>query len=759
MSRRPFCMVCLAFVIIIYLSTRLAGTEGSLYREWEGKTVSITGRVYQKETLRQTFGDVDVVYLRPLQAEELLPKENLICYLKAGQSQPRLGSIIRIKGKVKNFENASNPGQFDAKSYYQILKISFRLNQAEIQQTSTEYSKWKEKLYQIRKKLSGILEETLGEEEASVMKAVLLGEKSSLDKEIKSLYQRNGISHILAISGLHISLLGMGFYRLLRKTGMPVGAAAALAGGFMLLYGLMTGFSVSSLRAVIMFFLQLLASVLKRTYDMITGAFLAAVLLLLWQPQYLYYSGFLFSFGCILAIALFVPAMATRKEEKKEGRERKLLSGKGGFTYYQKGCEKRTLPLPLRLLLSSLSITLAILPLQLYFFYQLPLYSAVLNLCTIPLMSFLAWGGICLLAAGGITGTGGLPALLVTGILSIYEAICQLCDRLPGHLLTPGQPDTWQMLAYLSLLTVLYLFRKKLSLCVKWLILFCGVFLFFLPQNGKMEITFLDVGQGDGIHIQSAEGRHYLIDAGSSSVNGVGKYRLLPYLKAKGADTIEAVFITHPDKDHCSGVLELLEGGAEEGITVKRLILPDIAEKSEEAYRELEEAAGEAGITPDYISRGQVWKEGALSLHCMHPERKGAYGEANEYSTVLFLEYGSFTALLTGDIEGRGEEALLSFLKEEALLWEEEKGITLLKAAHHGSAYSTPEELLQLAKPAYTVISCGKNNSYGHPHGELLNRLEESKTTVCITYDTGAITFLTDGKRLSVIEFLENFQP
>lgn len=758
MSRRPLSMVCLAFVIIIYLGTLLADSDRSSYHEWEGKTVSVTGRVYKKETVRQTEETADIVYLQPLQAEELLPEQNLICYLKAGQSQPKLGSIVKIKGKIKNFEKASNPGQFDAESYYQILKISFRLNQAEIQQTSKEYNKWKEKLYQTRKELSGILEKVLDEEEASVMKAVLLGEKSSLDKEVKSLYQRNGISHILAISGLHISLLGMGFYRFLRKTGMPPGMAAALAGGMILIYGMMTGFSVSSLRAVIMFFFQLAANLLKRTYDMITGAFLAAVLILLEQPLYLYYSGFLFSFGCVFAIALFVPVMTIPGEDKKEDRKRKILSGKGGFTYEQRGSEKKQLCIPLRLFLSSAAITLAILPLQLYFFYQLPLYCAVLNLCTIPLMSFLAWGGICLLAVEYTAGAGGLAALLVTGILSVYEKICRLCDNLPGHLLTPGQPDFWQLTAYLILLLLLYLFRKKLSLFWKWLILLCGVMLLFLPKIGKMEITFLDVGQGDGIHIQGPEGRHYLIDSGSSSVNGVGKYRLMPYLKAKGANTIEAVFITHPDKDHCSGVLELLEKGEEEGITVKRLVLPDIAEESrEEAYGELEEAAEKAGIMTAYISRGQVWKEKDWSLYCMHPEKKGVYGEANEYSTVLFLEYKSFTALFTGDVEGYGEENLISFLKDEVFFVKEQQGIILLKAAHHGSAYSTPAEFLQLVNPCYTVISCGKNNSYGHPHEELLNRLKESKTTVSITYNTGAITFCTDGKRLSVIKFLEKF--
>lgn len=737
MTRRPFSVVCLMIVLFIYLGIRFTGAFPSACKGQEGEYIEVTGRVYKKETKRQAVKERNVLYLQLISeegkkqadAESGSEKQNIICYLKANQTLPEMGSIVKIKGKLKFFDKASNPGQFDAESYYHILKISYQLNQAEIQAKSNTYSKAGEALFRIREKFSSVLEESLPVKEASVMKTMLLGEKGAAHEEIKALYQRNGIAHILAISGLHISLIGMALFHILKKLGMPIGIQTLIPFIVIVFYGFLTGFSVSALRAVFMFGIHMAALLLRRTYDMVTAASLAAVLLLLDQPLYLFYSAFLFSFGCIFAIGLLVPALtkAFLKGEKQPGHFPALL-------------------------LSGISLTLAGLPMQLQFFYQIPLYATVLNLLIIPLMSLLLPGGILLIVSGSM-GAGLQEPLsaLIIGVLTIYESGCRLCENLPFHFLTPGKPREWQIVSYIVVFSVIVLLKRKLSLKTKWAAVFCAVLLLVWPPQRDISITFLDVGQGDCIHVRSKEGHHYLIDGGSSDLSEVGMYRILPYLKSQGAAKIEAVFVTHPDEDHCNGIKEIAKKGKEQGILIKRIYLPDVGEASRtKAYRELVQTAQEAGIAVDYIGKGQSLWEGEMLFQCLHPDSGYENSDANCFSTVLLLRCGEFQTLLTGDVEGEGESRLLFTLQENGI-----KNITVLKAAHHGSAHSSPEELLSLLSPAYTVISCGENNSYGHPHEELIRRLKEQKTEIFITYESGAVTFCTDGKTLRIEEFLE----
>ena len=215
---------------------------------------------------------------------------------------------------------------------------------------------------------------------------------------------------------------------------------------------------------------------------------------------------------------------------------------------------------------------------------------------------------------------------------------------------------------------------------------------------------------------------------------------------------MDAVFVTHPDTDHCNGVQEILEQDTGSGITVKCLALPDIAgETKSDGFRKLEGLAEERGIPVVYLSRGQEMGEGELTFTCLHPSKGYRTKDTNEYSLVLKLTYQNFSALFTGDLEGEGEQDFEKYQEGKA----GNRGqLTVLKAAHHGSAYSTGTELLEVLMPAYTVISCGKHNSYGHPHQELLKRLADCGTKILITYQTGAVTFKTDGEQVWIQTFL-----
>lgn len=377
MRKRPLASVCLLVFSFFFLAVNLASFSRQGPYDGEKKKVKVTGRVYQKELRQQAGQTVQVIYLKDLSGDSP-PGKAVLCYLKSGQTEPEMGSTVAVEGNYRAFETASNPGQFDPYSFYLISGISYRLNQAIILEKTVRYSRFGEALYRVKCFLADRLSKYLPEKESALMKTILLGEKGELDRELKELYQRNGIAHILAISGLHVSMLGMGLYHLLRKCGIPMKLSALAAALLLLLYGMMTGFSVSALRAILMFFLHMLAVILERTYDMLTALSLAAVVLLAGQPLYLEHSGFVFSYGCVLGIGILTPV---------------LTQGNGEFFQNKKSLLVRGI----KFFLSALSMGVITLPIYLWYYYQFPVWSVFLNLLVIPLMSYLMGAGILLL--------------------------------------------------------------------------------------------------------------------------------------------------------------------------------------------------------------------------------------------------------------------------------------------------------------------------------------------------------------------------
>lgn len=744
--RRPLCMFCLIFVVVLAVFMSLIDMPLPDYGKWEGEYIELEGQVYQKEQRILQERNISVVYLKSIKIlndSVKIPQyqiENVICYMQGGE-EPPMGSYVKMEGKLKCFPQASNPGEFDMRSYYRILKLDFKVENATLLAVSKEKDELSEKLYQLRKYFGTVLEQCFNKENASIMKAMLLGDKSNLDKETKKIYQESGIIHILAISGLHISIIGMGIYKLLRKCFVPLKMAAVIAAGFIWCYGLMTGMSTSSIRAIFMFVLRLAADMVGRTYDMLTALCLAAVLLLAEQPRYAMHSGFLFSFGAVVAIGLLLPALFTKRP----------IRGDASFWKKAKSRFEQAFAL-------GVSVALVTLPVHMAFYFQFPIYSILLNLIVIPLMTSVMYAGLfCMLTGDIVLELAKCVALIDSGILWFYEKCCLLFSSFPfGNCIT-GKPEYWQIIVYIILLTALVILQSRATgfWKVQWIIL-ALLILTFRNQDGLV-VTAVDVGQGDGIYIRSDSGKHYLIDGGSSSKSDVGTYQIIPFLKSQGVGSLSAIFVTHGDSDHCNGTITLLKEAGHGGIKVENLILPDIADVSrDENYMTLVNIAEESGIPVAYMSRGQRIMDGEMMLTCLHPLEEYQTEKANEYSLILELEYGNFSALFTGDIEGSGEAIMQEYIADYRTHYRKKKELILLKVAHHGSANSTGEEFLNQVSPKLALISCGAKNSYGHPHKELLKRLKYAGCEVYITRDAGAVTFWTDGKKIKIDTYKES---
>ncbi|MCR5486617.1 MAG: DNA internalization-related competence protein ComEC/Rec2 [Lachnospiraceae bacterium] len=537
-------------------------------------------------------------------------------------------------------------------------------------------------------------------------------------------------------TGLHISLIGCALYSLLKKMRCPKAAAGCAAFVLLLLYGRMTGMGISIFRAITMFVLLILSEVIGRTYDLASSLALSCTIITITNPGIIRDSGFMLSFGAVLGIGLVKP----------------FLDG-----YFPRRSRIGDA------LLISFSVNVFTLPIVLYSYYQLSTYSMVTNLVLIPLMSLVLPLAILSGLFGLILpGMGAVLACPCRLLLFFYEGACRINDELPGSLIVAGKPKLLSVFIYYGLLAFILIFfrkdsskhqsaalpaRKRLTrLCLMALLLSLGICLLTFRLRPELQAVMLDIGQGDCSILQTRSGRTVMIDCGSSDESQIAKYKVIPYLKSVGTDGIDYAVVTHADADHISGLEEMFAMEKHEGVKIRNLILPDIGNK-DSAYLDLIKAAGQAGCRIQMIRTGGRLSLGGLQLECLHPDKGYTCEDRNEYSTVLSVTYGDFSALYTGDIQGRGEEILTKRIRHS---------YTLLKCAHHGSENSTPMEFLHRADPVYTFISAGRENRYGHPHEALLLRLRKAGTRVYVTSSQGAITLTTNGRRCFVHTFIKN---
>ena len=746
MRRRPVCLVCLALMFLMCIAD-LAGIpliRGNPLPEsvqtWIGEhpEAVICGEVQSCQDTEFSFS----VYLKQvflINRSEKFPIENVRVFLKTKEELPS-GTLVYVSGTLERVEGPRNPGEFDSQQYYACQHICYFMKNAVIEKKSRSYSGYRQTLLDLKDRFCKILEKTAGED-APVFEAMLLGEKSDLDNELKLRYQMGGMIHILAISGLHISILGMGLFQTLKFAGLGNTGAGILSLAVMLQYGLLTGGSVSAMRAVCMFLLSVGAKILGRSYDLLTALALSAILLLLDSPAYLYSSSFLLSFGAVVGLGAVSPYLL-----EITGAKKKLTKS----------------------LLSSFSVQLATLPVMLVFFGEVSVAGILLNLFVLPTVGGVLISGLisCILGLFSLEAAV-IAAMPGRALLFLYEQSCILAGKLPFCTWVGGLPEIWQSLIYygcliLALTAAVRITRKQkkqgkqktvkgmfhkikaytaaISLSV---ILAAGILVLSWKDRSGLRITCLDVGQGDGIVLEMPEGGAFLMDCGSSNQKNTGQYQLLPYLKSRGITCLAGIMVSHTDTDHISGIRELLDFMARglSSVKAETLILPEWEDAGEEGYADLLELAKQAGVSCVFAGEGDRLSFQDVEMRFLAPLENASGADANEEGLVMELRYRAFRGLFTGDI---GEETERELIKKGLL-----SDVDFLKVAHHGSRYSTCEEFLEIVKPELAVISCSDSNTYGHPSPETIERLKISGARIACTMKSGAVTVRTDGEKNS----------
>lgn len=743
-----------AFVVIFFtlimgfmLMSNEITTQNHIY-DLKENTVIVQGKIYKIENT--AFGTN--IYLKGVEVEngEKSVSVKRIFVNKEKIPNVKIGNIIKVRGKLRQFEEAANKGNFDSRKYYLSLGFYGKIEAGTIEIINSDYSGIRQGLYELRMEIIERLEKLCSDNNGifsiinnknGIIGAIILGDKTDIDSDIKELYSVSGIAHILAISGLHISFIGMAIYRLLRRRFRFL-FSAAVSIPVVLSFGIMSGFGISTIRAIIMFILKIIGEVLGRKYDAITAISLAGLVLLVQNPFVVCNSGFQMSFGAIIAIVLILPIV-----EEILNTDNKII----------------------KVLSANFTISLVMNPILAWNYYELPTFSFLLNIVVVPLMSVVIVSSIAGIFCSCIMfGFGKVVIFPGCGILELYTFLCNIINKSSVASIVVGQPKVTIIIVYYAILLVvlfglknirtkytraekerniikketgLVLEKKakkerrikgqnvklRLACIVGFLLLNCLIY--YIPNPG-FYITFINVGQGDGILIHGDNGTKVMVDGGSTSEKQVAKNCIVPYLKAEGIGTIDYSIITHTDKDHISGIMEILENNNSNRIRIKNLVMPDINMK-DDTYNELIEKAKLKKINVLYIKKGAALSLGKTKIKCIYPETTTTASDKNDYCTVLSVKNKTSKILLTGDISKEIEEKIKDDIEEN---------YTVLKVAHHGSNYSSSEKFLKKVNPKYSIISVGKNNSYGHPGNETMERLRKQGGVIYRTDEKGGIT-------------------
>ena len=710
----PMCILSLAVGILF--STFTFVYNEAPYKEYYGKTKDITVQVvkpYEKEGGK---------YIYPVKYVENGKRKGGTILLSVDNSYSK---VIYSYGQTLDIINAEITPYTDVKSKFYHLSngeyASIFIEDFNISNSSKtlKISRIKSSIYAFRKIAARACDDHLPKDVSALVRAITLGDKGGLSDDVKDDFSNSGLSHILAISGLHLSLiLGFlsAFFDGLKKKKyilFPIQIVFCL---FMII---LTGGQYSVIRASVMYIIMALSGMFYREYDSLTSLMASGGLIAFLNPYSVYNTGFLMSFFATLGIILFSKRISTFLEEKL------WISNK--------------------FLNDSLSISMSaqifIIPITALSFNSIQLISVFSNVLAAPVFSFLLAVAIVYII---IAVTVPLCLPIFSGVVyfssRILMAIAHYTAKIPYASIDISQESfliKFSIVASLCLAGWVFKITKSSAERIISLILSSVVLvtsLFMMTDKNYSRVSFIDVGQGDCALVETS-GKTVLVDGGNSNEKyDVGRYKIKPYLVKRGISSIDYAIITHYHEDHFSGILYLMKNSK-----IKTLIVSGASNPDDESNKSLILKTAEEMKIPVYFfyEKDAVKLSDNAQFTVYSPLRDITYSSNDESLVVKFTTNG-VSFLFTGDIEKSGESKIV----------DKDIRADVLKVPHHGSHSSGSSEFLESVKPKYAVISCGKNNIYKHPHDETLQSLEKAGAKILRTDTDGTIVFIVtkDGK-------------
>ena len=693
---------------------------------------------------------------------------------------PRMayGDRIHLTAKLRLPRNFRNPGAFDYEGYLHGLGISTlaSVKSEDIEVLSgmsgSRIGFWRSHLR--NSILKHIHQSNLwSKEDAAIFAAMIVGDDSLLLRDVREEFQQTGVYHLLVVSGMNVALLAFAIFWLARRLRIPEWPASLLTIALSVFYAYIAGMGVPIMRAVLMLSLFLVARLLYRDRSGLNAAGFAALVVLMLSPSALFEPGFQLTFLALLAITgISLPILERTSTPYRSalkhldttgydlgldpklaqfrldlrlvaGRIQQFVGARAARIIVTRSAGVVLVLFEL-LIISAITQAVLVLPMRAYF-HRAAILGVPANILALPLAGLMLNTGVAAIALSYVSlPFAKLAAMLAAGALHWTLGCLHFLSRF--RVAQWRVPDPTALLALLAVAGILLAFfaiRKQRAIA------FAGLTVLFLSggivavyhaapyvEGGKLEITAIDVGQGDSLLVVSPEGRTMLIDGGGSigpvhSEFDFGEDVVAPYLWSRGLDHLDVIALTHAHGDHIGGLPRIIEDfhPAELWVginpeTTALLRLYEVANENHVAIRR--HVAGDAldwsGTNIRVLSPPADWQP---------TERRN-----NDASLALLVGYGDTRALLAGDLEKKMERFVAS----------ESPRADLLKVAHHGSATSTTPELLAAVRPRFAVISAGYQNSFGHPRKVVLDRLQAAEVRIYRTDLQGAVTFLLDGK-------------
>lgn len=683
------------------------------------------------------------------------------------------GDYICMSGTVSVPDSATNPGTFDQYIYLRNKGYYLCISNGTIESGNHRPYSIEGFLYGIKNRCTKIIDNSFDSESAGIVKAMLVADKSTLDKNIKKLYSENGIAHIMAISGVHVAIIGMTLYGSLRKLRIGRLISGTFSIAIIILYGIMTGMSSSTERAVIMLILSIAAEYFGRKTDAPTSMGFAMIIMVLGNPYVILDAGFQLSFAAITGVTVVAPQLRKllrmfkcfikEADEKKKQKHKKIMS-----------LRKMIIKL-IDALVVGIASFITTTPVIIYYYYQFPPYSILINLIVIPLVSLIVGGSILVVLTGlFFAGAAVVMTYPVRLILFGYKYLCIFASGLPGASVLVGHISIGMVFVYyLSVVLIFAILRmirigktergEPILYLMLATVLFLTVVYEVYSYDKSLKIVYMDVGQGDGVLLRTSGHGGILIDGGSSSNKRVGEYVMVPVLKYYGVSEVEYAFVSHGDVDHVSG-LEYLLNEEQSGVHVVNLVLPEYGDQ--DALQELKSEATANNVNIIYMKPGDNITYNhqhaeTINIECLYPDEEAGQGvlDTNNLSMILKTTItwdvreadienlnkssdsdASLSLLFVGDAGIAAEQRLIELYGKNSLgEISDSIACDILKVGHHGSRNSSGSDFLKRVSAMYGIISCGKDNRYGHPHAETLERLKMADTKYMTTKEHGAI--------------------
>jgi len=682
-----------------------------------------------------------------------------------------IGDKVSFTGKIRSIRNFNNPGGFDYKKYMAFKKIR-----------GTSYVRGKDLIVikrnsgkgigktiaDARSSISDLIDNTLEGDKGGVLKALIIGDRNSISKNLKEAFNRAGVGHILAISGLHIGIVAtvaffffkwiLSYIKYFLWNALTVKIAAVLSLFPVIIYGLLSGMSPSTQRAVIMVTVFLMTFLFEREHDSINTLAIAAMIILVVYPPSLFSISFQLSFIAVLAIIYGLSRIRVKSVIREEGH---LQVQKKVYLF----------------LLTSLFAILGTLPLIMLYFNQVSFVGLMANLLVVPLIGFIvvplglfsvllypisvygaAW---CITANFELLAKAldiviwfsNLPFASIKTVTPTYFEICcyyilgWAVLNLIGSYYEKADDNKAELKSRSSAL------RRKRALAVIIVVIIAGTvdacyWLYNRFWHDDLRITVIDVGQGSSALVEMPEGFNLLIDGGGfpdNSAFDVGERVIAPLLWRKKIKTIDTLVLSHPNSDHLNGLLYIAEN-----FNVKN-VWANYDTADTVGYRKFIEIINKKAINmPEFKDISGTHFINGAQLDLFYPPKdymdnnKRTWSNFNNNSLVIKVKFGSKSILFPGDIKAKAEKELVAIAGDDLTS-------DVLIAPHHGSKTSNSEIFIDSVKPETVIFSSGWKNSYRFPHPSVLEKYKERECRILRTDSHGAVTILTDGKSLTRI--------